>query len=144
MISKKFDKTLYDLNDDVAKGAAVGLFGKLFPHTEIKENTDKYGIDMIIYEDGEVVGYLETEVKNVWKGDSFPFSTIQFPKRKVKFISLKVPTFFCMINSEGTKALVITGNDLIESPLKMVSNKYIQEGEYFFQVDKKRARFFDL
>ena len=132
---KKFDKNLYEANDH-AKNKAIKYFNRI--GMEAIVNPDQYGIDLIV--DNKF--YCEVEVKHNWKGSKFPFYTLQLSDRKRKFAiqdSDEYPVIFMVINSEHTHALVAKGRDVISSPCEEVSNKYIQKGEYFFQIPIKKT-----
>ena len=45
-----------------------------------------------------------------------------------------------MINKEKTHALMVSGDDVINSPLVEVRNKYVDSGERFFQVPINKAK----
>ena len=126
-VRKKFDKKLYS-NNDPAKLMAISYFERR-NRTAIV-NPDDYGIDLIV--DGKF--YCEVEVKHNWKGSKFPFNTVQIPERKSKFTVLDKPVMFMIINSEHTHALLMKGTDVSESPLKEVKNKFVSDGEMFYQV----------
>lgn len=124
---KPFSKTLYN-NNDPAKQKAIDYFAN--QGTTAVVNPDDYGIDLIV----DDTFYCEVEVKHNWRGDSFPFNTLQIPERKTKFAKLDKPVVFMVMNSEHTHAFLTTGDDVLASPLVEVSNKYVPNGEMFFQI----------
>ncbi len=130
---KKFDKELYNKYDTAAKTAAIKLFENLTPYT-IEQSLKKTAVDFRILKDGELVGYLEVEVKRTWKGSTFEYPDVQFPERKWKYCKLDKPTIFMMFNEDLSSYLTVEGETLISSKLEMVRNKYIKYGEMFFKV----------
>lgn len=125
---KKFDKTLYDKNDP-AKLKVIEYFKTKDMNAEV--NPDQYGIDLIV--DNKI--YCEVEVKHNWKGKSFTFPTLQIPERKIKFAKVDdKPVMFIVLNSEHTHAFMVSGKDVLSSPMKEVPNKYVSKGEMFFQI----------
>lgn len=140
---KKFDRKLFEENDRKARGLAKKFLEDA--GYEVKDNPDKYGPDLIVTKDGEVRGFVECEIKRVWKGKEFPYDTVQFPERKKKYvIDNDVPVTFLMLNEDCSRMLLVNGDTLINSPLVEVPNRYIYKGEYFYQVDLKDVVFFDL
>jgi len=137
---KKFDKQLFEENDKIARECAKTYFTSL--GYTIEDNPDIYGPDLILTS-GEVKCFIECEIKHNWSGEIFQFDTIQFPQRKAKF-AISHGVIFFMINSMKTKALVVSGDVLMKSPLVEVPNRYIQKGELFFQVPLKSAKFVSL
>ena len=125
---KKFDKELFLINDVPSKKIAIEYFNKL--NQVAVENPNKYGIDLIVNEEF----YCEVEVKHGWKGSYFPFKDLQISYRKKKFASLDKPVMFMVMNSTKTYALTVNGEDVITSPIKVVPNKYVPEGEQFYVV----------
>lgn len=141
-MKKKFDKALYAKYDMAAKDAAISLFeGTAWT---VVENTDKHGVDLLVYEDGLHIGYIEVEVKNNWVGPKFQYGDVQWPERKWKFCRLDKPTIFLIFNSDKSHYLTTTGDVLLGSKLEMVRNKYIKFGEHFFKVPIKDITFDDV
>lgn len=124
---KRFDSNLYNTNDP-AKRKAIDYFKNQGADAIV--NPDDYGVDLIVND----TFYCEVEVKHNWRGDNFPFSTLQIPERKIKFAKLDKPVVFMVMNSEQTHALMTTGEDVLDSPLREVSNKFVKSGELFFQI----------
>jgi hypothetical protein len=139
---KRFDKALFEENDKKAREIAKRYFSK--PGYIAQDNPYKYGADLAVYDTTmcSTILYIETEIKRVWKTDDFPWDTIQFPERKAKYIqqAKPVPVVYFMLNKECTSALIVKGQDLIDSPLVEVSNKEIKSGELFYQVPFEKAR----
>jgi hypothetical protein len=77
-------------------------------------------------------------------GDEFPFDTLQLPLRKMKFANLDKRSWFMVMNRTRTRAIAINHQDLLDSRIVEVQNKYIKQGEKFFQVPKSKFRFIYL
>jgi len=141
---KRFDKELYEQNDAKAKAAA-----KLYYNSqgiEVEKNPKRYGPDLRAFKDGQFIGFIECEIKKVWKDEVFPYETIQFPERKAKYVTQNEdhPVTFFMLNKPCNRALIVEGKDMIESKLKEVPNKYVPRGEFFFQVPLNKAKFVNI
>lgn len=125
---KKFDQDLYQKNDP-AKLKAIEYFKSKDMAAMV--NPDDYGIDLIV----DDKFYCEVEVKHNWRGNSFTFPTLQIPERKMKFAKVcDKPVMFMVFNSEHTHAFLARADDVLKSPLREVPNKYVPEGEMFFQI----------
>jgi hypothetical protein len=142
MATKRFDKKLHEQNDERAPEIAKKYFS--LHGYELRDNPDKYGVDLLGYRDGEFVMYVEVEIKRVWTEEDFPYGSVQFPERKWKFCNLDKPTAFFMINNKCNRALLVTGKDLVASPLKLVSNVYMRKDENFFQVPLDKVTFVEI
>lgn len=134
-IYKKFDAGLYAKNDTLAREAAKTYWKK--QGVEAKDNPDKYGADLIL-STGKL---LEVEIKHTWK-DEFKFDSLQIPARKEKFAKLNC--MFMIFNSDRSKAFIVDGKDVLDSPKKEVYNKYVSQGEMFFQVPLGKLKLCEL
>jgi len=125
MIRKSFDQSLYNQNDSKAREAAKKYWFN--NGVNIIDNPDRYGPDLI-FDDGS---FLEVEVKHTWT-DTFPFDTLQLPERKEKFAKLNCK--FMVFNKTFTKAFLFDGDQVLQSDKKEVKNKFVPNGEMFFQI----------
>ena len=96
---KKFSQELFDENDDACRNAAEYIKEDLGIDA-LEDNPNKYGVDLIGTLDGEFVSYVEVERKHGWKGETFPFSTVNLPARKKKYVELILPTQFVIFNHD--------------------------------------------
>lgn len=138
---KIFNKELYNKYDLIAKEAAKNLIKTT--DWDFTNHPNKTSVDFRIFNKDIHVGYLEVEVKNIWK-DTFPFGEVNWPERKWKFCQLDKPTIFLIFNHDLTQYLTTTGNSLLSSKLEMVRNKYVKYGENFFKVPIDKVKFNDI
>lgn len=139
---KRFDPALYAENDAIARTTVKDLLkGTEF---QVLDNPKKRGVDLLVYKDSEHIANIECEIKKVWKGEDFPYESVQIPERKQKYAELEKPTIFVMLNNDKSQYLALSGATLLGSPKKEVPNKYVYSGEHFFQVDKTQVVFNDL
>jgi hypothetical protein len=122
---KPFSIDLYDKNDD-AKELVIRLLQAKGYKAWV--NPDAYGIDIICQFNEDPYTYHEVEVKHNWKGESFPFKTVHFPLRKLKFANAR--SFFVMLNHDRTHLLVIPGIQLLNSPIITKSTIYTDNEEF--------------
>jgi hypothetical protein len=98
---------------------------------------------MYVYNGDKLVAYAEAEVRQLWNTSNFYFDTIHIPYRKKKYLQHDLPTFYFVINSMGTYAFVIMAENILKSPVKVMSNKF-QKKEMFFDVSKNKAKLYKL
>ena len=142
-VRKKFDKKLYRENDRIARILSKEFLRFKFD-VEAVDNPDKYGPDLLVLENSDLQHYVECEVKHSWDSEDFPFDSVQFPERKSKFIYLTKPTLFLMYNSDKTQVIMTSSLEMRRSPLIEVSNKFVNKGEYFYQIPLKSVKIFKL
>ncbi len=138
--TKRFSESLHSKFDAKAREKAKAFIEREYGF-EVVDNPDPYGPDLMAYDGERFAGYVECEVKDVWKGRRFPFQTIQFPKRKSKFLTDAI--LFVMFNSKMNRCLIVDGRDLEKAKLVEVSNKYVKKGEFFYQVKANDVTFFN-
>lgn len=131
MVKKRFDKELYEQNDAMAKALVALILPK---NLELKNNENRYGVDLLAYKSNKLIFYIEPEIKRVWNDEKFKYEDLQIPQRKNKFCDLENPTLFIIFNKLGNRYLCVWSNDLINCPLKEVPNKYVYKGELFYKV----------
>lgn len=129
---KAFDQKLFEENDRAARNAVLNYIDSQGLYA--MENDDKYGPDLVLYSGLSPISYIEVEVKRVWHGPDFPWDSVQLPQRKEKFSKLKMGTEFYILNLTMDHAIIIPDSALSKDLLQEVRNKYIPEGEMFFQV----------
>ena len=129
MTTKQFNEALHGKHDKPARVRTMEYMQ--IRGYEIWENPNPYGQDLIA-DASKGKFYVECEVKTVWKGEDFPFDSVQLPERKKKFFDK--PTLFFVWNNELSTALLFKSNDIKDLTPVEVSNKYIASGEMFYQI----------
>lgn len=126
-----FKQQCFDDNDLRAREKAKELLRKRFV---VKDNPDQYGIDLLCYnKEGELKYSVEVEVKNLWSGNSFPWSEINVPERKGKFFSQN-KVMYIMFNTDLTSCFIVSGADIMSCKKEEVPNRRHESGEYFYKV----------
>ena len=140
---KPFDNYLYDLWDSTGKKQIIEILKR---NTKLKviDPIRKTDIDLLVYVEEDYKFNIEVEIKIGWGTKEFPYNTVQFPARKEKFCYTEKPTLFVMFNKYQSSYLCVTYKDLLNSPLKMIPNKYVKQGEHFFQVPIEKVIFNDI
>ncbi len=129
MTTKQFNEALHGKHDKPARVRTMEYMQ--IRGYEIWENPNPYGQDLIA-EGSKGKFYVECEVKTVWKGEVFPYETVQLPQRKSKFFTS--PTLFFIWNNELSNALMFKSNDIKDLTPVEVRNKYVASGEMFYQI----------
>lgn len=137
---KPFSQELYD-RDDAAKEFVIDFFTKRYGFL-VYVNPDQYGIDLIV-ENERGTFELEVEVKHNWKGKVFPFKTIHFAARKLKFAKNPENVNFIMLNHEWTYGLVIDGETFASSPI-ITKDTIYTKNERFVEVLTEKGTLLEL
>lgn len=127
---KPFSKHLFDA-DDSAKHIVVDWLKDMKFDAEINE--ERYGIDVVSVPAG-IVG-IEVEVKHNWKGPTFPYDTLHYSWRKVKFLDVAEHVFFVTLNHEKNCMLIVSGDALARAAEQAVykDTKYTSH-EAFMEI----------
>jgi len=131
-VRKPFSEALYN-TDDSAKDQLVAYLIKR--GYEAWVNPNDYGIDVCAIKDGEKY-YFEVEVKHNWKGKDFPFDTLHYADRKLKFLksaAQRKNTWFVTLNHQRKYAVTVNGEILINCQVVKKDTIYTK-GEGFIQV----------
>ena len=135
MATKPFDPNLLRENDKKARNWVRSVLPEGYTAVD---NPDKYGVDLLIYKNGEHIFNIEPEVKKVWKApEEFPWKDVQIPIRKSKMAHLDKPTLFFIFRNDGEKYFCVWDRVMNCAEIKMVPNKYVRSGELFFCVRLK-------
>lgn len=134
---KKFDQILHDKYDPPARKAVTDWVEKTWG-LQCQDNPDKYGIDLIVYRNGEQVGFIEVEVRT-W--NPCPFPTIHVPKRKIEMLELPNALFFALTEDLG-HAYWIWGKNVFA--YKTVEVKKDNFHEAYYDVPKSLFKFVKL
>ncbi len=141
---KEFSQDLFDSNDSRAR-TRVLTYLRENTGLHVVENLDKYGPDLVAFRGFQPSYYIEVEVKHVWKDPTkFPYDTVQLPQRKEKYSKLKLPVQFWLLNTTLEAAIIIEGSELSKVSPVEVRNKYISEGEMFFQIPTSDCKVVNL
>ena len=127
MTAKPFDSELYDADDDAKHLVVEWLKARRY---NAYINPDQYGIDVLADKYNTLWGF-EVEVKHNWKGIQFPFRTVHFAARKLKFAN--DDTYLTMLNDERTRLLLVHGGTASRSPVVRKDTKYTN-GEDFIEI----------
>ena len=125
-MSKPFSPELYADNDNAKELIIKWLNTDDENHAYV--NPDQYGIDVICDTADERRYFYEVEVKHNWNGSKFPFSTVHFPKRKLKFANKD--SIFAMLNHQRTHVLLISGQQFLDASIVRKDTVYTRNEEF--------------
>jgi hypothetical protein len=132
MITKQFDQKLYDESDKRCKDLTKAFFRQ--HKLEAKDNPDKYGVDLLVYDEKEYLFSVEVEWKGSWKGAKFPFKDIQLTYRKKKLVYIDKLYFFTFNYGFDHFMIIPKEKLLIYGEIKEIPNKLVASGEFFYSL----------
>lgn len=135
-MKKPFDKATYD-RDDAAKLKVIELFDRW--GCPLRENADQYGIDLIGKDPwtDDVFG-VEVEVKHNWTGPVFPFETIHYSARKLKFVDWMPQLHIATLNTEHTHVLILDVHKY-DSARMVRKQTSVTDSEWFMEFTLEHA-----
>jgi hypothetical protein len=108
-------------NYDKSKWVEEIIFDKIkLANYNMVKNDNKFGIDILIIDDNQIVGGIEAEQHSKYWKEYFPFKTVHFLGRKKKYSSHN--NYYVMVNSDGTKAVMIPFRDLTKYNTTLMNN----------------------
>ena len=140
--NKVFDKDLHDKYDPKGRKVAKRFFaGRGYI---AKDNPDEYGIDLLLYKDGKIVGYADVEVKTYWNTVEYTWPDMCIPERKREFFEIKdLPRYFVMVNNAETALLYVLGQKILKKEIFRKDTRY-KKNEPFFKFDIDEVTHVDL
>lgn len=135
-MKKPFDQVRYNA-DDAAKHKVIDLFTSW--NCDIRVNHDPYGIDLIGVDPltGDTFG-VEVEVKHGWTGAAFPWETIHYSARKLKFIDWIPQIHIATLNAEQTHVLLLDVHQYTDA--RMVRKQTsVTDAEWFLEFTLEHA-----
>ena len=138
--TKIFEKSLHDENDIPAREIVKQVYG--FIGIDLYDNPDRYGVDLLCDKPRMSV---EVERRLVWEGGAFPYDTVNFLLRKVKFM-LHCPSAcdYAIVSKDFKHIGIINGVQIMdivfETEPQASANKYVQVGEQFYKIPRDKFR----
>lgn len=141
MVRKKFDQDLYQENDQRGRNAVNGLLTRAGWDVEDREHM---GADLLARKKGAMIHH-EVEVKVCWEGP-WPrtWETVHIPERKGHLARTHANIWFWVLRSDCLEALAVHGSVILSSPVQVVRNRLVPDGELFFMVHRAYARHYIL
>jgi len=133
---KPFNRELYEQYDELAKQYAIAILES--SKLQVRANDKKTAVDLIVFDSNSDLFFVEVEIKKYIKPkELFLFDTLHIPQRKNKYCNLELPTLFMLLSECGKKFMCVWDKFVLTSPTKEVANKYVSNGELFFDVNIK-------
>jgi len=137
MKSVRFSLDSFKKNDQVAKETTIKALKQVYEKTNpdllIEENTNRYGIDLLLSINGRAVAYAECERSSCWSTGKFPFKCVRLPNRKFHFLVGKdagnqdlpngpLPIIFVMTSLDNKSLIMYTDETARASKEEVVYN----------------------
>ena len=137
---KPFSQHLHDVYDGPGR-KAVSDWVQMKWGLEVKDNPNRYGVDLICYRSNVPVGLLEVEVRQ----EGFDrLGSIHVAQRKDKLFQEGLPTLFFALTQDLSRAYWVKANLIANCPLIEVHNKYVNKGELFYDCPITMFKIADL
>jgi len=133
-VSKAFSRELYDKNDWV-KYLFIDILNSRY-ECNPRVNPDDYGIDILT----DKYDY-EVEVKHNWTGVDFPYDTIHYSSRKIKFVTKR--SYFVTFNSDHRRYFIIHSWSLNKARI-VTKNTTYTKSESFIEINVSEGWFYDV
>ena len=134
---KPFDPISHKKYDKAAKEVFIEYL-KTNGYTEIIENPNQYGIDILATTSDGVLHKYDVEVKTGWKVRYFNWSTVHIPERKRKFAE-KENQFFVVLNEELKHAFIVSGAKYLECE-RIIKDTVNQPEDHFVEIPVKDCK----
>lgn len=140
---KLFEESEYQECNDNAISTVTDFLESRGMVVQPKSKED-YKVDITCKDtSGELTYHHEVEVKKVWDGEwPSAWDTIQIPERKGKFA--KSDHYIWLLRKDMKRAWLVPGTRLTKDKLKMVRNKKIRYGEYFYSIPISECFYVDF
>jgi len=125
---------LYDKNDWV-KYLFIDILNSRY-ECNPRVNPDDYGIDILT----DKYDY-EVEVKHNWTGVDFPYDTIHYSSRKIKFVTKR--SYFVTFNSDHRRYFIIHSWSLNKARI-VTKNTTYTKSESFIEINVSEGWFYDV
>ena len=137
---KPFSQDLHDVYDAPAR-QAVSTWMQMKKGYEVRENPNRYGVDLICFRSGSPVGLFEVEVR---QAGFDRHQTIHVGQRKDKLFQEGLPTLFFAVTQDLSRAYWVKADLIANCPLIEVHNKYVTKGEMFYDCPIQMFKIADL
>ena len=138
---KKYSQELSDAHDPKSRRVVIEYFKK---HGIPLVNNSMCAVDLVS-PDGAV--RIELEHRMPWVDEEFPYSEINVPERKAKFLNDGV-TAYAILSRDFSRMGIIEGKDIkpyiVDTNLHLNKNKYVKDGEFFYKVPLDKFKWVTL
>jgi len=137
---KPFSQHLHDVYDNPGR-KTVSDWVQMKWGLQVKDNPNRYGVDLICCRSDVPVGLLEVEVRQ----EGFDrLGSIHVAQRKDKLFQEGLPTLFFAVTQDLSRAYWVKADLIANCPLIEVHNKYVSKGEFFYDCPITMFKIADL
>ena len=129
---KPFDPGMFSSSDLPARDALRRYFAVNAPGYTLVDSS-QFDVDLEVWYGGRLLGYAELERKLCWKGKDFPFDTVDWQAKKLKY-KVDLPTLYFMFNEDFTYATWCNLNEAGSTFLKYCKILGGTTAELFFST----------
>lgn len=139
---KKFSQSLHRGNDPQSRRVVQEYFKK--QGIVLNDNPNQFGVDLVS-PDGTL--QIEVEHRLPWVDEDFPFSEVNVPERKAKFLQ-EGKSQYIILSRDFSRMGVIRGKDvmpfIVDDNLAHNPNKYVRDGEYFYKIPREAFKWIKI
>ena len=140
MATKPFSEYLHKVYDEPAR-KAVAAWASMKWGLNVRDNPDRYGVDLICFRSNLPVGYIEVEVRQ----EGFDsFHSIHAGQRKEKLFRQDRPVLFFALTQDLQRAYYLKADLIKDCPLIEIHNRYVGKGEMFYDIPITLFKIADL
>jgi Holliday junction resolvase-like predicted endonuclease len=137
-MQKPFDQGLYDAHDARGREAVKAWLKQRGCRVE---DFFQYDVDLIVQKGTRWICFVEVEVRG-W--NVCGYDTIHIALRKKKLLDNEMPTYMFVVGNSLKTAYFCNAKKILSCPVVEVKNRFVSEGEMFFDVPVKMFKQINL
>lgn len=145
----RFSPENYAKSDQFAKNIGIKVLSQLNKYEgihwdSVEENSNKYGVDLVLKKNGSIVGYAECEQSYSWKGGNYKYSDTRIPKRKFKYMKYSMPVLMIKVSESGDSLIMFSAQEMNKKGYTQEVENYRTGLEEMRVLDKKYFQYYSL
>jgi len=145
----KFSSEDFSKSDKVCRELSIEFLTKTkkykeFTFDSVEENANKYGVDLLLKKDGNIVGYVECEQSYSWSGGVYRYTDTRIPKRKFKYMKYSMPVLFIKVSESGDGLILFLAQEMNKYGYTQEIKNHRTGIEEMRVLDKKYLSYYSL
>lgn len=145
----KFSSEDFNKSDKVCRELSIEFLTKTksykgFTFDSVEENTNKYGVDLILKKDGKTVGYAECEQSYSWMSGVYRYADTRIPKRKFKYMKYSMPVLLIKVSESGDGLILFLAQEMNKYGYTKEIKNHRTGIEEMRVLDKKYLSYYSL
>ena len=145
----KFNSEDFAKSDKVCRELSLQLLNNLKKYKEFsfdiaEENSNKYGVDLILKKDGKTVGYAECEQSYSWISGVYKYEDTRIPKRKFKYMKYSMPVLMIKVSESGDGLILFSAQEMNKYGYTQEIKNHRTGIEEMRVLDKKYLSYYSL